>query len=126
LTLHREADGAEYLYLTDNGGRIAKTTLAGKVVLELPHAQKCGAYADKEPYARPDHHRARSGDIYVADGCGSQFILRFDRTGKYLGKFGGKSAQPTNPGKSMQADGVAIDTLRGPEPPPRLHGTRPE
>jgi len=115
LTLHREADGTEYLYLTDNGGRVAKTTLAGKVVLELPHAQKCGAYSDKETYAPTETAIAPNGDIYVADGYGSQFILRFDRTGKYLSKFGGKSTQPTNPGKFMQAHGVALDT-RGPEP----------
>jgi DNA-binding beta-propeller fold protein YncE len=115
LTLHREADGTEYLYLTDNSGRIAKTTLAGKVVLELPHAQKCGAYSDKEPYAPTETAVAPNGDIYVADGYGSQFILRFDKTGKYLSKFGGKSTQPTNPGKFMQAHGVAIDN-RGPEP----------
>lgn len=115
LTLHQEADGQEYLYLTDNGGRIAKTTLDGKVVLELPLAGKCGAYADKDVYAPTETAVAPNGDIYVADGYGSQFILRFDRHGKYLSKFGGKSTQPTNPGKFMQVHGVAIDP-RGPEP----------
>ena len=115
VTLHREADGTEYLCLTDNSGRVVKATLDGKVVLELPHAQKCGAYSDKEPYAPTETAIAPNGDIYVADGYGSQFILRFDRTGKYLSKFGGKSTQPTNPGKFMQAHGVALDT-RGPEP----------
>jgi hypothetical protein len=115
LSLERGADGKEYLWLVDNGGRVVKTTLDGKIVLELPHAQKCGAYSDKEPYAPTEAVAAPNGDIYVADGYGSQFILRFDKTGKYLSKFGGKSTQPTNPGKFMQAHGVAIDT-RGPEP----------
>ena len=115
LTLHREADGTEYLYLTDNSGRVIKATLDGKAVLELPHAQKCGAYSDKEPYSPTETAIAPNGDIYVADGYGSQYVLRFDKSGKYLSKFGGKSTQPTNPGKFMQAHGVAIDT-RGPEP----------
>ncbi|MCX8512029.1 MAG: hypothetical protein ORN83_09725, partial [Chthoniobacteraceae bacterium] len=47
--------------------------------------------------------------IYVADGYGSQFVLRFDAGGKFVGKFGGKSTQPSNPGRFMQAHGVAID-----------------
>ena len=114
LTIHVEGN-TEYLYLTDTSGRIVKTTLDGKMILELPHANKCGAYSDKEPYSPTETAIAPNGDIYVADGYGSQFILRFDRNGVFLGKFGGKSTQPTNPGKFMQAHGVAIDQ-RGPEP----------
>jgi len=114
LTLHDE-DGTEFLYLTDTSGRILKTTLEGTPVLELPHAHQCDAYAAKEPYSPTETAVAPNGDIYVADGYGSQFILRFDRQGKFLAKFGGRSTQPTNPGKFMQAHGVAID-LRGSEP----------
>lgn len=114
LTLHLEGE-TEYLYLTDNSGRIIKTTLEGKPVLELPHALKCGAYTEKDSYSPTETAIAPNGDIYVADGYGSQFILRFDRSGVFLGKFGGKSTQPINPGKFMQAHGVAIDQ-RGPEP----------
>jgi len=35
---------------------------------------------------------ASNGDIYVADGYASDFIHRFDKTGKYLASFGGKKA----------------------------------
>ena len=35
---------------------------------------------------------APNGDIYVADGYASDFIHRFDKTGKYLTSFGGKKA----------------------------------
>ena len=114
LTIHQES-GTEFLYLTDTGGRIIKTTLEGKPVLELPHPAKCGAYSERDPYSPTETAVAPNGDIYVADGYGSQFILRFDRGGKFLAKFGGKSTQPTNPGKFMQAHGVAIDN-RGAEP----------
>jgi len=113
LTLHREADGAEYLYLTDNGGRVVKTTLDGKVVLELPLAAACGAYKPEDLYRPTETAVAPNGDIYVADGYGSQFILHFDKGGKYLGKFGGRSTQPVNPGKFMQAHGIALDTRSG-------------
>jgi hypothetical protein len=113
LTLHREADGKEYLYVTDNGGRVAKTTLDGEVVMELPTAAACGAYKPADIYTPTETAIAPNGDIYVADGYGSQFILRYDASGKYLDKFGGRSTQPVNPGKFMQAHGVAIDARSG-------------
>ncbi|MCA1964598.1 MAG: hypothetical protein LDL31_11685 [Prosthecobacter sp.] len=114
LTLHRDDAGKEHLYLTDPGtGRVVKTTLAGEVVLELPHAAKCGAYQAHEDYRPTETAVAPNGEIYVADGYGSQFILRFDREGRFISKFGGKSTQPINPGRFMQAHGVAIDTRSG-------------
>jgi peptidylamidoglycolate lyase len=116
LTLHREADGKEYLYLTDpSAGRVVKATLEGQIVLELPNAKACGAYLPNDLYSPTETAVAPNGDIYVADGYGSQFILRFDASGKYHSKFGGKSTQPVNPGKFMQAHGVALDT-RGDQP----------
>lgn len=116
LTLHRAAGGAEHLWITDIGtGRVVKTTLAGKIVLELPHATKCGAYAEHTPYSPTETAVAPNGDIYVADGYGSQFILHFDSAGKYLTKFGGKSAIASNTDKFLQAHGVALDA-RGAEP----------
>lgn len=111
LSIHKE-----HLYVTDTGtGRVVKTTLDGAVVLELPHAAACGAYKTGDLYSPTETAVGPNGDIYVADGYGSQYILRFDAAGKYIGKFGGKSTQPINKGKFMQAHGVAIDA-RGAEP----------
>jgi hypothetical protein len=116
LTLHREADGKEHLYITDiSSGRVVKTSLAGEIELELPLPAKCGAYEEHTPYSPTETAIGPNGDLYVADGYGSQYILRFDKTGKYLSKFGGKSAIASNTGKFLQAHGVALDT-RGPEP----------
>ena len=116
LSLDREADGKEYLYCTDTAkGRVVKTTLEGKVVLELEHPAKVGVYAASDVYSPTETAVAPNGDIYVADGYGSQWILRYDRTGKFLNRFGGKSSQPISKGKFLQAHGVAIDK-RGAEP----------
>jgi len=108
LTFH---DG--FLYLCDTGGRIVKTTLEGQIVLELPHPVKEGHYKPNEAYSPTECAVAPNGDIYVADGYGSQYILHYDKDGKFLAKFGGRSTQPVNPGKFMQAHGVAIDTRSG-------------
>ncbi len=116
LTLHREADGKEFLYLTDPGaGRVVKATLDGQLVLELLHPAKCDAYKPTEDYRPTEAAIGPNGDIYVADGYGSQYVLRFDKDGKFISKFGGKSTQPVNPGKFMQAHGIALDT-RGDKP----------
>lgn len=115
LTCHTEPDGREFLYVTETGGRILKTTLQGEVVLELPRPASVGAYAERDAYSPTETAVSPNGDIYVADGYGSQFILRFSKEGRFLGKFGGRSTQPTNPGKFLQAHGVALD-LRGNKP----------
>ncbi len=116
LSLVRSNDGAEHLLITDSSqGKVVKTTLAGEVVLELPHPATAGAYSERDDYRPTETATAPNGDIYVADGYGSQWILQFDAGGKFIRKFGGKSAQPANPGKFLQAHGVALDT-RGAEP----------
>lgn len=109
-------DGKEYLWLCDSGGAsVVKTTLQGEVLLTLPHARDCGAYDEAMKYAPTEAAAAPNGDVFVADGYGSQFILQFDAQGKFIRKFGGVSTQAMNPGKFMQAHGVTIDR-RGPEP----------
>ncbi|HYF33764.1 MAG TPA: hypothetical protein VD994_00630 [Prosthecobacter sp.] len=109
-------DGKEHLFLCDPGsGTVVKTTLSGEVVLKLPKAEECGAYAAGTKYAPTETAIGPNGDIYVADGYGSQYVLQFDPQGKFVRKFGGLSSQAMNAGKFMQVHGVAIDA-RGPEP----------
>lgn len=107
-------DGRESLWLCDPGsGTVVKTSLQGEVLLTLPHASECGAYDAGTKYAPTEAAVGPDGDIYVADGYGSQFILQFDAGGKFIRKFGGLSSQALNPGKFMQAHGVAIDSRSG-------------
>lgn len=109
-------NGKECLWLCDpSAGRVIKTTLEGEVLLELPTAQECGAYDAVTKYAPTEAAVGPNGDVYVADGYGSQFILQFSAEGKFIRKFGGLSTQAMNAGKFMQAHGVALDS-RGPEP----------
>jgi len=87
----------EFLYgSTLRGQTIVKMRLDGQIVMTIGSA------------AIPDEFKARNarsnelqllltgldvaanGDIYVADGYASDYIHRFDKTGKYLASFGGK------------------------------------
>ncbi|MEI6714435.1 MAG: 6-bladed beta-propeller [Verrucomicrobiota bacterium] len=107
LTLVTEGT-REVLWIADYKGRVVKTTLEGELLMELPSAEACGAYPVGQKYSPTEVAVGPDGQIYVADGYGSQFILRFDSNGKFLGKFGGKSE--LSPGKFLQAHGLVFDT----------------
>lgn len=102
LTLNTECD-QPFLMLTDTGGRVIKTDLDGKILLELKE-KKNRATNPTETAIGPN------GDIYVIDGYGTQFIYQYNSEGKFIRKFGGKSTQASNKHKSMQAHGIALDT----------------
>lgn len=107
LTLTMEK-GREVLWIADYKGRVVKTSLEGELLMELPGAEQCGAYEAGQKYSPTEVAVGPDGRLYVADGYGSQFILRFDAGGKYLGKFGGKSELAD--GKFLQAHGLVFDT----------------
>ncbi|WP_404307449.1 NHL repeat-containing protein [Neorhodopirellula lusitana] len=115
LTIAAGSDSVEHLYVTCNDGKVVKTTLDGEVLLTLPTAQSCRAYKNSQSYTPTETAVNRDGNIYVADGYGSQFILKFNAEGQYESKFGGKSTRPIPRGKFLQAHGVAVDN-RGEEP----------
>ena len=114
LTIDGECD-VPYLLITDTKGRVVKTDLKGNVLMELKTAAAVKAYSSSQAYRPTETAIAPNGDIYVIDGYGSQYILHYDAKGNFVRKFGGKSTQPVNKGKFMQAHGIALDS-RGKEP----------
>jgi DNA-binding beta-propeller fold protein YncE len=72
-------------------------------------------YKDDEPFMPTETAVAPNGDIYVADGYGSDYILQFNSKGQYIRRFGGRK----NENKDHNLDnahGVAIDS-RDPKNP---------
>jgi len=120
FVIHKEP-GGEFIYGARLGaGNILKLTLDGKEVLNIP------------PSAIPDQFKAKgkdgaatqrltamdvapNGDLYVTDGYSSDYVHRFDKTGKYLKSFGGKAA----PYGFKTLHKIAIDTRFT---PPRIIG----
>lgn len=106
LTLFDEG-GEEVLFICDpETGRVVKTTLDGKIVMELPHPKTIGVYEVTQPYKPTETTVAPNGDIYVADGYGSQYVLQFTSKGEFIRKFGGPGNEDSN---FSTVHGVCID-----------------
>lgn len=106
--MHLAREGSdEVLFLADIARkRVYKTTPDGQVLLEIGYPKESGVYEKPEDFVPTNVAVAPNGDIYVADGYASDYIHRFDRTGKYLSSFGGK-----NPPYSFNTlHKLAIDT----------------
>ena len=119
-----EENGEEFLLVTDSGlwksgsggfrqtGRITKIDLAGREIFSISHPMSVGAYEPEIFFNPTETAVAPNGDIYIADGYGSQFVLRYDRNGKFIQRFGGKDGVPVEQ-RLNNAHGVAIDTRAG-------------
>jgi hypothetical protein len=101
------ANGEEFLFICDpNLGKVVKTDMKGKVLLTIEHPSKVGAYEEKMSFKPTETAIGPDGTIYVADGYGSQWVLRYTPTGEYIDKFGGSGDEES---QFATAHGVAID-----------------
>jgi hypothetical protein len=112
FVIHKEAEG-EFLYgATLRGQTIVKMTLDGAIVMtigsaSIPDQFKIrNARSNRLSLLLTGLDVAPNGDIYVADGYASDYIHRFDKTGKYVASFGGK--QPPYSFNTLHK--LAIDT----------------
>jgi hypothetical protein len=89
LGMRREPEG-ELLYHCDiNRCKVVKTTLDGKPVWSHGYPTEDAAYAARPIDFVPTNAAfAPNGDFYIGDGYGSHHVLRFSRTGKFLGEIG--------------------------------------
>jgi hypothetical protein len=112
LSIVDEGD-AEYLWVVDNGGRVLKTTLSGTIVTEISSPLSEGIYEGKMPWVPTETAVAPNGDLYIADGYGSQYFLQYDKNGNFIRKFGGPGQGDS---QFSTAHGIAIDQRGGKEP----------
>lgn len=136
FVIHKDADG-EFIYGARLGtGAILKLTLDGKEVLNIPQTAIPDEFKNKTPkntkknaagevVANPNEGKpfvrltamdvAPNGDLFVTDGYASDYVHRFDKTGKYIKSFGGKA----EPYGFRTLHKIAIDTRFS---PPRIIG----
>ncbi|WP_025763189.1 6-bladed beta-propeller [Dyadobacter tibetensis] len=101
------ANGEEFLFVCDpNLGKVFKTDLKGKVLLTIGHPSTVGAYKEADAFKPTETAIGPDGSIYIADGYGSQWILRYSANGDFISKFGGAGDGDE---QFSTAHGVAID-----------------
>ncbi|MDO6719378.1 6-bladed beta-propeller [Psychrosphaera sp. 1_MG-2023] len=126
--------GQDYIYLVDSGwilnrnwdgvstdewdsptnkviaqsGFVAKLTIDGKLIYTIGHPQTVGAYQPDMPFRPTDVAIAANGDIYITDGYGSDYVLRYNSKGQYQEKWGGHDNQDPDH-NLINAHGIELD-----------------
>src|SRR5215471_7955153 len=103
----REEDGAEYIYgARPQEHEVIKLKLTGEVVWSIGFPRDAAFYAQKERKAfQPCAVTvAPDGSIFIADGYGSNFILKYDRQRKFVKMFGGEGTEDGKFVKVIQKD----------------------
>ncbi|MEP7266557.1 MAG: 6-bladed beta-propeller [Saprospiraceae bacterium] len=114
LTITNEG-GEQFLFICDpERHQVIKTDLKGRELMIIDYPKESGVYAYPTKF-KPTESSINpvNGDIYVADGYGSNYVMQYDRNGKYIQHFGGYSPLHTN----EQFDcchGVLVDTRSAP------------
>ncbi len=107
LTLHNE-NGTEFLYITDTvKHQVYKTTMDGQVLLTINPPLDAGIYSKVEEFVPTETVIDSEGDIFIADGYGAQYVLRYDRNGKLKHYFGGRGEGDAH---LDNAHGICFDT----------------
>lgn len=120
LTLFNEG-GEDVLFITDfDRGKVFKTTVDGRILFTIDHPKTIGIYEHDDSFRPTETAIAANGDIYVADGYGSQYIIQYDSEGEYIRHFGGKGSRDD---QFETAHGVCIDD-RNPDNPTLLCTSR--
>lgn len=106
LSLSKEG-GEDFLFITDsNLGKVFKTTVDGRILFTIDHPAAIGIYEKEDSFRPTETAIASNGDIYVADGYGSQYIIQYNSDGEYIRHFGGSG---DGDDQFSTAHGVSID-----------------
>jgi hypothetical protein len=121
LTLSKEG-GEDFLFIVDCGyaqdrtgktiaqaGQVVKTDVNGRIIFTIGHPRTIGIYKDTEKFQPTETAVAPNGDIYVADGYGSDYIIQYNAKGQYIRHFGGRN-NANKEHNLINAHGVVVDT----------------
>jgi len=103
----RSEDGTEYIYAArPTRHEVIKLTLNGDLVWKLGYPKESGLYQDEKGFKPCAVTVAPDGSIFVADGYGSNYVLKFDKDRKFVKAFGGPGEEI---GKFKTCHGIAFD-----------------
>ena len=109
----REENGVEFLYAARAAEHeVVKLRLDGTQEWALKFPAESGLYQDEKGFNPCAVTVGPDGAIFVADGYGSNYVLKFDKDRKFVKAFGGPGASE---GHFKTCHGIALDT-RGEKP----------
>ncbi len=107
----RSEKGVEYIYAArPSEHQVVKLTLDGSVVWTLGYPKESGLYKDEKGFKPCAVTVAPDGSIFVADGYGSNFVLKFDKNRNFVKAFGGPGEEI---GKFKTCHGIGLDKRHG-------------
>jgi DNA-binding beta-propeller fold protein YncE len=109
----REENGVEFIYAArPSQHEVVKMALDGEPVWTITTPADAGLYKDGKGFNPCAVTVGPDGSIFVADGYGSNHVLKFDKNRKFVKAFGGKGAEE---GKFNTCHGIGLDS-RGAKP----------
>ncbi|HEV8542296.1 MAG TPA: 6-bladed beta-propeller [Verrucomicrobiae bacterium] len=107
----REEGGVEYIYgARPSDHEVVKIRLSGEQVWSIKAPMEAGIFKDEKGFNPCAVTVAPDGSIFVADGYGSNYVLKFDKDRKFLKAFGGPGEAE---GKFKTCHGIALDQRQG-------------
>lgn len=107
----REENGTEFIYCArPSDHEVVKLKLDGTQEWSLRYPAESGLYQDEKGFKPCAVTVGPDGALFVADGYGSNYVLKFDRERKFVKAFGGPG---TAEGKFQTCHGIGLDTRSG-------------
>src|SRR5258706_533505 len=107
----REENGVEYIYAArPSDHEVLKLKLDGTQEWSITYPPEAGIYKEAKGFNPCAVTVAPDGSIFVADGYGANYVLKFDQERKFVKAFGGPGAEE---GKFNTCHGIALDTRQG-------------
>jgi DNA-binding beta-propeller fold protein YncE len=107
----RKEKGVEYIYAArPSDHEVLKLKLDGEQVWAIHYPSEAGIYKDANGFKPCAVTVGPDDSIYVADGYGSNYVLKFDKDRKFIKAFGGPGPEE---GKFNTCHGIGLDTRQG-------------
>ncbi len=107
----RAEKGGEYIYAARPADHeVVKLKLDGEQLWAIHYPPEAGIYKDEKGFNPCAVTVAPDGSIFIADGYGANYVLKFDKDRKFVKAFGGPGEAE---GKFKTCHGIGLDTRQG-------------